>query len=249
MTRPFEGKTVVVTGASRGLGRAIAARFAECGAYVFVGYRRQEEEARRALEEVRDKGGDGEVCGFDVGSGSQVDDAIRRVLDARPSLDVVVNNAGVVDDQPFPLMTEESWRRVMHADFDGVFLVCRAVVGAMLRQRRGAIVNVASAAALRALPGQANYAAAKGGVVALTRSLAAEVAPSGIRVNAVLPGLVASGMGARTLRDHAERLRAIIPMKRAGTAEEVAHVVTFLASDAASYVTGAAIAVDGGLSL
>ncbi len=178
-----------------------------------------------------------------------VERAIGRIVDARGSIDVVVNNAGVVDDAPFALMTREQWERVMRADLDGTFFVTRAAVGSMLRHKRGAIVNVASAAAVRALPSQSNYAAAKGGVVTFTRSLAAELAPQGVRVNAVLPGLLSVGMGARTPRDHVERLRAIIPFKRLGTADEVAGVVLFLASDAASYLTGQAIAVDGGLSL
>ena len=155
-----------------------------------------------------------------------VERAVARIVAARGAIDVVVNNAGVVDDAPFALMTREQWDRVMHTDLDGTFCV-----------------------SARALPGQANYAAAKGGVVSFTRSLAAELAPHGIRVNAVLPGLLSVGMGARTPRDYAERLRAIIPVKRPGTADEVARVIVFLASDAASYVTGQAIAVDGGLSL
>jgi 3-oxoacyl-[acyl-carrier protein] reductase len=244
-----ETRTVLVTGASRGLGRAIAERFAEAGTYVVVGYRRREEEARQTLDLVRAAGGDGELAGFDVSNMGDVERAVARIVAARGAIDVVVNNAGVVDDAPFALMTREQWDRVMHTDLDGTFCVSRAAISSMLRHKRGAIVNVASAASARALPGQANYAAAKGGVVSFTRSLAAELAPHGIRVNAVLPGLLSVGMGARTPRDYAERLRAIIPVKRPGTADEVARVIVFLASDAASYVTGQAIAVDGGLSL
>jgi len=242
-------KTALVTGASRGLGRTIAQQFAAAGAYVIIGYRRREDEAKKTLEMVRAAGGDGEIAGFDVTQMSEVEAAVRRLLDARGTIDVVVNNAGVVDDQPFALMAPEQWNRVLRADLDGTFHVCRAVVTSMLRHKKGAIVNVASAAAVRSLPNQSNYAAAKGGVVTFTRSLAAELAPQGIRVNAVLPGLLSAGMGARVPHDHADKLRAIIPMQRLGTAQEVADVVVFLASDAASYLTGQAIAVDGGLSL
>lgn len=245
----LEGKTALVTGASRGLGRAIAERLAAAGAYVVVGFRRREEEARRTLAAVEAAGGRGELAGFDVTRMAEVEAAVSRVASARGAIDVVVNNAGVVDDQPFSLMDVAAWDRVVRADLDGTFHVCRAVVGGMLARKSGAIVNVASAAAARALPNQTNYAAAKGGVVTFTRTLAAELAPHAIRVNAVLPGLLTVGMGARTPRDHAEALRAIIPMKRLGAAEEVARVVLFLASDEASYVTGQALAVDGGLSL
>jgi len=247
--KPFEGKTAVVTGASRGLGRAIAERLAAGGGYVVVAYRRREDEAKRTLERVRAAGGDGEIAAFDVTRLDEVDGAMKKLIASRKRIDVVVNNAGVVDDQPFALMAPEQWNRVIRADLDGTFHVCRAVVTTMIAQRAGSIVNVASAAAARALPNQSNYAAAKGGVVSFTRSLAAELASQGVRVNAVLPGLLTSGMGARVPRDHADKLRALIPMQRAGTAEEVAEVVAFLASDAASYVTGQAIAIDGGLSL
>ena len=247
--KSLEAKTALVTGASRGLGRVIAEQLAAAGAYVVVCFRRREDEAKKTLDLVRAAGADGEIAQFDVTQMSEVDAAIRRLLDARSAIDVVVNNAGVVDDQPFALMAPEQWSRVMRADLDGTFHVCRAVVTAMLRRKKGNIVNVASAAAARALPNQSNYAAAKGGVVTFTRSLAAELAPSGIRVNAVLPGLLNVGMGARAPLDQVDALRAFIPMRRLGTAQEVAELVVFLASDAAAYLTGQAIAVDGGLSL
>ncbi|CAN5669501.1 3-oxoacyl-[acyl-carrier-protein] reductase [soil metagenome] len=242
-------KTVLVTGASRGLGRAMAERFAKDGAYVVVGYRRREEEAKETLARLREVGGDGEIVGFDVTKSDEVERAVRELAQRRPSLDVVVNNAGIVDDVPFALMEVAQWERVVRTDLDGTFHVCRAVVREMMRKKSGAIVNVASASASRALPHQSNYAAAKGAVVAFTRALAAELAPHGIRVNAVLPGLIDAGMGARVPHDLSTKLVGLVPARRMGTAAEVAEVVRFLASDAASYVTGQALAVDGGLSL
>ncbi len=244
----FSGKTILVTGAARGLGRAIAEQFGHHGAFVAVAYRRREDDARATLAAVVEAGGTGELLAFDV---TKADDVQRAVadLDRRRPIDVVVNNAGVVDDGPFAMMDAARWDRVVRTDLDGTFHVCRAVVAGMLRRRSGSVINVASASAVRVLPNQANYAAAKAGVVALTRSLAAELAPHGIRVNAVLPGLIDSGMGARTSHELRTKILELVPAKRLGTAAEVANVVAFLASDAASYVTGQALAIDGGLSL
>lgn len=246
--KPLADRTALVTGASRGLGRAIAEKLADDGAYVVVGFRRREDEAKRTLELVRARGADGELAAFDVSRSDEAQAAIDRITKSR-ALDVVVNNAGVVDDRPFALTDEEGWMRVMRVDLDGTYHVCRAVVAAMIRRKSGSIVNIASAAVARSLPNQTNYATAKGGVVALTRALAAELAPHGVRVNAVLPGVLTTGMGARVPHDMLERLREAIPMRRFGAAEDVANLVALLASDAATYMTGQAIVIDGGLSL
>jgi 3-oxoacyl-[acyl-carrier protein] reductase len=239
----FDGRTVLVTGASRGLGRTLARAFADEGALVYVGCRQREADAQETL------GDRGRALVFDVRDRAAVDAAVKRILDERGRLDVVINNAAIARDEPFAMMQAESFDDVLAVNLGGAFHVCRAVARPMMAAKSGAIVNIASIAALHASPGQANYAASKGGLVALTRTLAAELAPRGVRVNAVVPGLLSTGMAARLDHRVLERRVAAIPVGRVGAPEEVARVVTFLASDEASYVVGQAIVVDGGLSL
>ncbi|WP_437993952.1 3-oxoacyl-ACP reductase FabG [Sorangium sp. So ce145] len=244
-----DARTVLVTGASRGLGRAIAVAFGACGDFVYVGYSARADEAEQTLRLVRAAGGEGAILGADARDRAAADAAVDRIASERGGLDVLVNNAGLACDEPFAMMEQRSWDDVLAVNLDGVFHFCRAAVRPMLARKRGAIVNVASIAGLRASAGQANYAASKGGVLALTATLGAELAPKGIRVNAVVPGMIATGMAARLDRRVADQVRGEIPLKRFGTPEEVARVVLFLASDGAAYVIGQALVVDGGLSL
>lgn len=246
--RRFEGRTVIVTGGSRGLGRAMAAAFGAEGAFVIVGYLARERDAEHTLSLVREAGGDGRVMPFDVSRRPDVDAAIEAIAKERGRVDVLVNNAGIARDELFPLMSQESWDEVLATNLGGLFHCARAVVRPMLAAGRGAIVNVGAVAALRASPGQVNYAASKGGLVAFTRALGAELAPRGIRVNAVLPGAISAGLAARLDRRVADRIRAAIPAGRFGTAEEVARAVLFLASDEATYIIGQSLVVDGGLT-
>lgn len=245
----WEGSTVLVTGASRGLGRSIAKAFAAKGAFVGIGYHRFDKGAEQTLAEIRDIGGNAALVKADVSDSEAVDRAIRAFLAQRDGIDVLVNNAAIVDDKPFALMSAESWTAILETNLGGVFNCSRAVVRSMMAKGKGAIVNIGSVAGLIASPGQANYAAAKGGIIALTRTLAAELAPKGIRVNTVVPGLLTEGMAQRMNRHLAEEKRCHIPLARFGNPEEVAKAVLFLASDDASYITGQQLVVDGGLSL
>ena len=247
MTR-FADRSVLVTGASRGLGRAIAEAFAREGARVGIGYRTRRDDAAQTLALVEAAGARGALLEFDVRDAASVGKAVD-IFSRDGGLDVLVNNAALVRDHLFALMSSEDWEQVLAVNLHGTYHCCRAALATMMSRRRGAIVNVASVAGLRASPGQANYAGSKGGVVALTATLGAELARHGIRVNAVAPGLLTTGMGVRLDRGVAEQRRAAIPLARFGEADEVARAVLFLASDDASYIIGQCLVVDGGLSL
>jgi 3-oxoacyl-[acyl-carrier protein] reductase len=244
----FAGARVMVTGGSRGLGRALAQAFGREGAHVFVGYRSHAGEAAETAAAIRETGGSGTPIGFDIRDAAAVERAFDEVA-AGGALDVLVNNAGTSRDGLFPLLDEDSFADVVSTNLLGTVRCCRAAVRGMWRRRSGAIVNVASVSAIVASPGLTSYAASKGGIVAFTRSLAAELAPKGIRVNAVLPGLLGTGMvtrlDARVVAEKQQR----IPLGRLGTGDEVARAVLFLASPDAAYVVGQALVVDGGMSL
>ena len=245
----FLDRTVVVTGASRGVGQAIALAFGNQGAYVHVGYLQRRQEALETVSEIQAAGGDGAVLPMDVRDRQEVEQRLGEVLQQRGGVDVLVNNAGVVRDDHVSLMDPEAWDEVLSVNLTGVFNCSRALLQGMMARRRGVIVNIASVAGLHASPGQANYAASKGGVVALTRTMAAEVAARGVRINAVALGLLSTGMAARLDHRVARRQKERIPLGRFGTGEEAAEVVLFLASEQSSYLVGQTLVVDGGLSL
>jgi len=241
-------RITLVTGASGGLGQAIARRLAADGDIVLVHCRRNLAGAEVVRESILAAGGQAHVVAFDTRDAAAVTQAVGEIVQTHGSLDVVVNNAGTLSDGAFAMLSEDDWDRVITTNLGGTYRVCRAAARVMMGQGRGVIVNVSSVAAVRASPYQANYAASKAGIVGLSRTLARELGPRGVRVNTVLPGLILAGMGARVDRRHAEPVIAQVPLGRAGQAEEVAHAVAFLASDAASYVHGAELLVDGGLA-
>jgi 3-oxoacyl-[acyl-carrier protein] reductase len=245
----LRGKAALVTGASRGIGRAIAEAFAREGAHVGVGYHANAAAARITAETITAAGGQATLHPFDVRDREAVDAAVRDFRKVVGRIDVLVNNAGIAGDDHALMMRSDAWSAVIDVDLTGAFHCSRAAAAEMMRARTGCIINVASVAGIRASPGQANYSAAKGGLIALTRTLAAEWGRYGIRVNAIVPGMIAAGIVERmNQRIVAGRLQQI-PLGRLGTPEEIAGVATFVASDAARYVTGQAIVVDGGWSM
>jgi len=240
-------RVILVTGGGRGIGRAISLAFAEPGSAVVVNYRNDGASAEGTVAEIRGKGGDGFSFRADVADFGSVQAMVGEAIGRYGRIDVLVNNAGVNRDGFLALMSADDWDAVIDANLKGVFHCCKAVARHMMAERRGAIVNVSSLSGITGLPGQANYAAAKGGVNALTRSLAQELARFGIRVNAVAPGLIDSDMVSAVPKEQRDRLLANVPLGRLGNPEEVAAVVRFLASGEASYITGEIIKVTGGI--
>ncbi|MGD9949702.1 MAG: 3-oxoacyl-ACP reductase FabG [Desulfobulbus sp.] len=234
----------IVTGGSGGIGRAVCRELAASGYYLVINYMRNQAGAEETLRHVTEAGGVGEICGFDVRDRERVEAVIGELADRLGSLDILVNNAGTIDDGLFLMMSPEKWHRVIDTSLHGFYNVTHPVLERMVRQRKGAIVSISSASSLMPNRGQANYAAAKAGLNAASRTLAAEVARLGIRVNVVAPGLIETEMIAKAPKEH---IKNLIPMARIGSPEEVAKVVGFLCSDAASYVTGQIVSVNGGM--
>ncbi len=244
----FEGKVALVTGSTRGLGKAIAERLAREGAAVAV-TGRQSEAAERVAAELRERGGKAAGFALDVASAQSVDAVVEAVELALGPVDILVNNAGIVRDQLLVRMSEEEWDAVFETNVKGAYLCSRRVLRGMIKKRWGRIINISSVVGLIGNPGQANYAATKAALIGFTKSLAREVASRGITVNAVAPGFIASDMTDALSDAQKAALAEKIPQGRIGRPEEVAACVAFLASDEAAYITGHTLAVDGGLAM
>jgi 3-oxoacyl-[acyl-carrier protein] reductase len=241
----FDGRTAIVTGGSRGIGRAIVEELAREGANVVFGFAKDDAAAKAVLEAA----GQGvEAVRADVASPEGAMALVSRARERFGGFDMLVNNAGIVRSSTLAFMEDAQWSEVLRTNLDGAFYLSRIAAQTFLKAKRGVIVNVASMTGLFGAVGQANYAAAKGGLIAMTRTLARELAPHGIRVNAVAPGYVDTDMLKAVPQARRDSLLKTVPMGRAGSAAETAAAACFLLSDAASYVTGQTLIVDGGVS-
>ena len=242
----LEGKKAVVTGGGRGIGRAIALALAGEGADVAV-LDMDESGARETAALIEKTGRNTLSFPVDVSRFSVVQTVVKKILDLWGSMDIVVNNAGITRDTLLIRMSEEDWDSVIAVNLKGAFNLSRATARSMMKQRSGCIVNIASIIGMMGNAGQVNYAASKGGLIAFTKALAKEMAPRGVRVNAVAPGFIATGMTDKIPEKIREQMVAAIPLGRMGTPEDVAGVVVYLASPAAAYITGQIVVVDGGM--
>jgi len=242
----LEGKKAVVTGAGRGIGRSIALALARNGADVAV-LDMDEAGAGETAGIIEQTGRKSLALAVDVSRLSEVEEAINKILDLWGSIDIVVNNAGITRDNLLVRMKEDEWDSVIAVNLKGSFNLSKAVARSMMKQRSGCIVNIASIIGMMGNAGQANYAASKGGLIALTKSLAKEMAPRGIRVNAIAPGFIATEMTNKIPEKLREEMVRSIPLGRMGEPDDVAAVVSFLTSPAAGYITGQVIVVDGGM--
>ena len=239
-------KYALVTGASRGLGRAIALRLAKDGFSVIINYNRSDDAARQVLDEIEQGGGHAELMRFDVSDAVAVDAAIETWETAHPDdyISVLVNNAGIRQDNILVFMTDEQWHSVLNTTLDGFFYLTRRVVKGMMTHRNGRIVNISSVSGLKGMPGQCNYSAAKAGIIGASKALAQEVAKRKVTVNVVAPGFIETDMTQDIPMDEIKRL---VPLGRIGKPEEVAALVSFLASDESAYITGEVISINGGV--
>jgi 3-oxoacyl-[acyl-carrier protein] reductase len=243
----FQGQIALVTGGSRGIGRAIVLALGHRGAHVAINYRSNQAAAESTLAELFANHGQGELYRFDVAVENQVEEAVKKIVDRHKKIDILINNAGVTSDNLLLRMKLEDWDQVVGTNLKGTVLCTKAVTRAMIRQRYGRIINVSSVVGQTGNVGQSLYAATKAGILGFTKAMAREVASRGITVNAVAPGFIETEMTAALSGEHHQEFLQSIPVRRFGTAEEVAELVVFLAGSRASYITGQIVSINGGL--
>ncbi|CAH1214324.1 MULTISPECIES: 3-oxoacyl-[acyl-carrier-protein] reductase [unclassified Paenibacillus] len=247
MSKPLEGKNALVTGASRGIGRSIALALAEAGANVAVNYAGSQAAAEEVAEAIRAKGVKSITLQANVGVMDEAEQMVKATIEAWGNVDILVNNAGITRDNLIMRMKEEEFDQVIETNLKGVFNCLKAVTRPMMKQRSGKIINISSVVGVLGNAGQANYVAAKAGVIGLTKASARELASRGIAVNCVAPGFIETDMTKELSQELVDGMLSGIPLARLGQPDEIAGVVTFLASDASSYMTGQTLHVDGGM--
>ena len=248
-TPDLDGKAALVTGAAKGIGRAISLKLAEMGARVAVNYNTSEEEASEVVDIIKSRGGEAFAVQADVGNLDQVSRMVTLATETWDSVDILVNNAGIIDDGLLVRMSDDAWNRVMATNLNGTFYCTRAVLRGMMRKRWGRIIHIGSVVGIRGNIGQANYSASKAAVIGFTKSLAKEVATRNITVNAVTPGYINTDTVAVLQQEQKDRIMTWIPMGHFGEVEDIAYMVGHIASTKSSYVTGQVISVDGGMAI
>ena len=243
----MDRRVAFVTGASRGIGRAIAEKLASDGCHMVL-VARSADRLEALAKEITDHGGSAEACPCDIGDGEALATAVTDAAERHGRFDILVNNAGITRDDLLLRMSDEAWDEVIHVNLRSAFVACRAAVRPMMRGRFGRIINVGSVSGVMGNPGQANYAAAKAGMIGFTMTIGKEFAGKGVTANVVAPGFIATDMTDALPDLVKEEATKRIPAKRFGTPEEIAHAVSFLASDGASYINGRVLAVDGGMT-
>lgn len=248
MTRTsLEGKVALVTGASRGIGASVACRLADAGAKVGINYHTNKRAAETVVDSIKALGGEALLVEADVSQEATAEAAVAAVTKGWGRIDILVNNAGINRDRLLLRMKPDDWDQVLEVNLRGAFLCSKYVMPHLIKQRSGRIINISSVVGISGNPGQANYAAAKAGLIGFTKAVAREVASRNVTVNAVAPGYITAGMVQDLSDETRQQILARIPMGRFGTPEDVAEAVLFLCGDGASYVTGQVLTIDGGL--
>jgi len=245
----LKNKVVIVTGGSRGIGKAICLVFAQLGAKVVFTYYRSKKEADKVKQEIKKMGGKCLSIQANVRDFEQCRAVVEKTLKKFKTLDILVNNAGIIRDKALFMMTIEDWKQVIETNLIGTFNMTRSAITTFLKQKRGCIVNISSVSGLVGTPRQTNYSASKAGIIGFSKALAKEVAPYNIRVNVICPGYIATDMVTSLREDIKNNILNSIPLKRLGTSQEVAWLCAFVSSDKANYITGEVIKIDGGLAI